>query len=1114
MLRLITGRSKSGKTEYARNLLSALAKSGDNKLLMIVPDQQSFETEKAFLELSGPKDAMNIKVLGFSRLCDYVFEAVGYSKGVLADEATKTLLMSIALEDTADAMKLYSDKALSPQLLTFMLSIRREFARNKVSSEMLCKAVPQDGMLSEKLYDASLVLSAFDALIENSFDDPEGELSIACDLLKSNPVFADYTICVDSYLSFTQLEYDILEQLLLQSKELYITLSDDADIVADDNIFSVSRDTAKRLKALAKTNNISVGAPVVCDYKGYFESEELRHIEENVFRNKSVHNEALSDALCVYSASDRYEEADFVARNIRRLVVEEGVRYKDIAVVSRNTSPYNGILDITLSSYDIPYFMDTPSNVLSKPLMKLLTSCFDCVINSFNRDAVLAVVKSGLTEVNSVDASLFENYLFTWSLTGTKLQSEFTANPRGFADEFTKDDLLELTRVEQVRSFIIEPLLIFRNNIKGATASVICKELYALMLRLGADKRLLSLSQSLEDAKEYQLAEEQLRLWQIFIDTLDRTAQVIGERIESPARFVELLKLQFSTQEIAFIPKALDQVTVGDIEHLRLQNKKAVFVIGAVDGEFPLVLGDSGLFTADERSVLTQAGLLPDKSLETQSVREKYLCYYALTSASQKLFVSFPATKLSGSSNIPSIIISELEAMFSQLSVVPSAAVEDIDRIWAAKPSFSLYAGRARGRDELTSALRDYYSCNEVFSSSAKALSRALSKEPFTIKNPENARRLFGDNMRLSASQVEKYHLCRFMYFCTYGLRLRERRVAQIDAMEYGSFVHYILECFIKKYDKAALCSLSDNELMIDIKAIMAQYAQLHFGSTEDKSDRFLYLYNRVSNSAFHLIRHIIGELSQSTFTPEAFELDIGEDVPAYTLTLPTGQTVTIRGKVDRADLMKKDGKMYIRIVDYKTGTKTFDLSDVMYGLNLQMLIYLSVLSRNSEDFFKGSVIPAGVLYMPAVVPVVDAAFDTSSDAVLKERMKKLRMNGLILSDMDVLEAMEKECAGIYIPVSSKGNSVKGLDNLASLEEFGAIFSKIDSIIAQMATELHRGNIEAEPAAVCYDACEYCPYSSVCGHKEGDKQRKVFKLDRKEIIKELGLEDTSEEVAQ
>ncbi len=1110
MLRIVSGRSKSGKTEYVRNLLGALAQQGDNRLLMIVPDQQSFDTEKSFLDLLGAENAMNVKVLGFSRLCDYVFEYAGFSHGVLADDATKTLLMSLAMEDTKDAMKLYADKVDSSQLLSMMLSIRQEFVRNKVTPELIRGTTADNQVLRDKLHDVSLVLSAYDAMLTNSFEDPDGELSIACDLLKKYPVFADYIICVDSYLSFTQLELDTLEQLMLQCKELLVTLSDDGNIT-DESIFSVSQDTARRLRACAKNNNIPIGAPVVCDYKGYFKSPEILHIEEHIFRKKTVFPQKNSDALYLYSATDRYEESDFVARNIRRLVMTGEYRYNDIAVVCRSVSPYNGILDITLNSYDIPFFMDTPAHVLSKPLMKLISACFECVTSSFHKDAVLSVIKSGLTTISEVDSALFENYLFTWNLSGLRLFSEFTANPKGFADKFSAEDTQELESVERVRRFIIDPLLKFRDNIKGATAEVISKELYSLLISLGADNRIQTLCDSLESSGQYQLSEEQLRLWQIFIDTLDRTIQVIGNRTVSPARFSELLKLQFSSVTLAFIPRAVDQVTVGDIERLRLQDKKVIFVIGAVDGEFPLTLGDSGIFTGDERTVLTEAGLLPDKSLESQSVREKYLCYYALTAASQKVFVSFPQASLTGSANIPSLMITELEDLFPNVEPVPAGSVDAIDKVWAAKPSFSFFAKRLRGRDDLTAGLRKYYSENEKYSAPVSSLTRALSKEPFVINNSNNAQRLFGKDMRLSASQVEKYHLCRFMYFCTYGLNLRERRTAQIDAMEYGSFVHYILECFIKKYNKETLIALTDEEIMADIKVVMKEYADMHFGGTEDKTDRFLYLYNRVSNSAFHLVRHIISEFSQSRFSPEAFELNIGKDVPAYTLTLPTGQSVTIRGFVDRADIMRRDDRVYIRIVDYKTGTKVFDLSDIMYGLNLQMLIYLSVLSRHGGDYFGGEVVPAGVLYMPAVVPVIDAAFDTSESAVLKERMKKLRMNGLILSDMDVLESMERDVAGIYIPVSSKGDSVKGTDNLASLQEFGAIFSRIDALIGEMATELSAGRVDATPAAVCYDACEYCPYSSVCGHREGDPVRNIFKLDRKEILRELNIENKEEE---
>ncbi len=1113
MLRFILGRSKSGKTEYVRNLLSALALQGEKKLLMLVPDQQTFDTEKAFLEILGPKNATCVKVLGFSRLCDYIFEETGYTPGVLADDSVKTLLMSIALEDTADFMKLYSDKALSPQLLKLMLDIRQELMKNKITPDILSSAQASGNpMLSSKLYDVNLALSAYEALLTNSFEDPDGELSIAYDLLLKNPVFNDYVICVDSYLSFSEPEFDILFALMSSCSQFIVTLSDDVN-EPDNSIFEASRKTAQRLSIVAKEAGISIEPPVVCDYGEYFNSDVLSYIEENAFRNKSDSDafiKSFSD-LSLYCAKNIYDEADHVARNIMKLVQTEDYRFSDIAVVGRNISAYSGILDTAFELYGISYFMDTPGRIHSKPLIKLITACFDCVTGYFHKDAVLSLLKSGLTSADALDVSLFENYIFTWNISGTKFFKEFTANPRGFADEFTSDDLLELSRVESVRRLIIPALEDFRDKLRDAKAEDICKALYSLLLTFGVDKQISVLCNHLDAQGEYHLSEEQIRLWQMFIDTINRTVKVIGSRKVSPGRFCELLNLQFTAQDISFIPHAADQVIVGDIDRLRLSSKKAVFVIGAVEGEFPRTNTSKGIFTGSERELLSDAGLLRDVSAQTQALTEDYLCYYALTSASDKLFVSYSGADLKGNVMYPSKLFTQLNSLCPQIKTASFSDVPPLDLLWSSKAAFRIYAGRSGSQDELTSALAEYYGSNDEFSSSAKALKRAVSRADFRITDPNNARKLFGENMYLSASQVEKYHLCRFMYFCTYGLRIKERRAARIDAMEYGSFVHYILEHFLKKYSKLQMVSLSDEHISDDINFLMNQYACEHFGGTQDKSERFLYLYSRVSLYVHKLIRHLIDELSQSSFNPEAFELDIGRDVPAYSLTLPTGQRVTIRGKVDRADLMHKDSRTYIRIVDYKTGSKIFDLSDIMYGLNLQMLIYLSALTKDSSGFTDEALIPAGVLYMPSMVPVINAAFDDTAEKIMAEQNKKLRMNGLILQDMDVIDAMEREHQGVYIPVSSKGDTVKGTDNLASLEEFGAVFAHIDRLISHMATELINGKVEALPAKGGYDACEYCPYKAVCGHKDTDKQRMVYKLDRAEIIKELGLKD--EEVA-
>ena len=564
---------------------------------------------------------------------------------------------------------------------------------------------------------------------------------------------------------------------------------------------------------------------------------------------------------------------------------------------------------------------------------------------------------------------------------------------------------------------------------------------------------------------------------------------------------------------MSFIPRAADQVTVGDIERLRLADKKVVFVIGATEGNFPKAAGDSGIFTSVERTQLFEAGILKTNSADTEYLREQYLCYYALTSASDMLFVSYPSSDLKGTSLVPSEMVVSLRSLFDNLAVISSADVAVIDRLWAANPSFNIYASRLGSTDNLTEALDKYYTENGNFRPTLDSLKRASDHRSLNITDKELSKEFFGDNMYLSASKVEKYHMCRFAYFCEYGLKLTERRAATIDPMERGTFVHHILEHFVSAYTKSELADLTDDDISKVVNELSTAYAKQHFGGFDDKSSRFKYLYDRVVSNVIKLIRHLIDELVQSSFVPKAQELNIGKDIPAYSLTLPNGQKVTITGMVDRADVMQKDGKNYIRIIDYKTGTKVFSLSDVMYGINLQMLIYLSAIVNNGKEFFGDDIIPAGALYMPATTPNVETDV-TDVAAVMKARYKKLRMNGLILRDMDVLEGMDKDLSqGLYIPVSvTKKGTLKGDSNLATLEEIGAVFSKIDSIIGEMATELSSGNIDPLPAKITYDACKYCSYKGICKHKDTDPERNIYKLDHAEILERLGL--TEEEVAQ
>ncbi len=1106
MLNLIFGRSKSGKTTYIDQKVCELAKSGENRILVIVPDQVTFETEKAYLSLLGAKLSQNVLVLGFSRMCDYVFETTGAIRKTPADDQTKGLLMSVALEEVKDRLTLYSDKALNPELSKLMLSARKELALSGNSKESVFEATADtDSLTCSKITDIYLANDAMDALLTQSFEDPDSELSIVADMLRDRRLFEDYHIFIDSYLSFTAPESDVISSLMVQCREMYVALSYDG--VSHDGIFSTSRDTALKLKRMAQSEGLKIAEPYLCNYNGFFRNEALSHLEQNVFMTDKCVFDEETDNITLYRAKDRYDEIDFVARGIRRLIIDEGCRFSDIAVVGRNLKSYLSIISTVFDKYEISYFSDKPHDITSKPVVKLISACFNCILSGFDKDDVLSLLKTGLTKVDDKDISLFENYIYTWQINYSSLLKDFTANPRGFADEFTFEDIENLKRVEKVRSLIIPALQSFKADFNGRTAAEICQGLYSLLLSLGTDKKLIELADKLDAWEEVAYSDEQLRLWEIFITTLDRTAEVIGDRELSLKRFYDLFMLQLSLTDISFIPRAIDQVTVGDIERLRLGGRKYVFVIGAVEGEFPKSDFSGGLFTAAERSELARLNILDEADDEQNANRELYLCYYALTSASHKLFVSFPAAELSGEVKSQSVIINEVSSIFPKCDYSTIFKEDTRDLLWAKKPAYDFYAERARSKDPLTNALKDYYSKDEDFKDRLQSLENVInSNARFTIKDREVAEKLFGTDLHLSASKIEKFHLCRFSYFCQYGLKANERRKASIDALEYGSFVHYILEKFFSAFEKSQFASLSENEIKKVVDNVSEEYANLHFGGLDTKSARFNYLFDGVKESSVVLLTHIMAELSQSEFTPVDYELDIGKDISAYRLDLGEGVSVTVTGKVDRADIMRQDGKAYIRIVDYKTGTKIFSLSDVIYGLNLQMLLYLSVIKNKGKERYGADVVPAGVLYMPAFVPTLEMAATSSGDEILAERNKKLRMNGILLNDEAVLTSMDKELKGMYIPVSMGTKGLKGTDNLATLEEFGAVFSHIDKLISKMATELLSGDIDATPAHGSYDACEYCPYSAVCiGRNEADT-RKMFKLDREEIIRELGIE--------
>ncbi len=1147
MLNLLIGPSGSGKTQAILDRLAALTAQGEKNILWLVPEQYSFESERAILRSLGPVQASGVRVLSFSRLADMVAREVGGLTGRRLDEGMRALLMSRALtqvaaisEDTATPVKgvrvrLATDSAYVEQLLTLWEELRRCAVPTDELERVAAELEGEEGLLPQKVEALYRIFTAYEGLAAATGLDELDDLTRLAQRLPDSRIPDGIHVFVDGFKGFTVQELKVLEGFMPRVASMTVALCTDTPGVAwpgtkpsdcrrEFPLFSPVTATIEELRRVAADHHLTWSLTRLTD-NHRTASGALQALEHGVYAPSPTVYEQDASEVTVTPCVDVYEECAYAVRQIRRLLREEGYRCRDITVAVRNLPDYQGILDEMLHREGIPCYMDARQDVLCEPLVVYIRAALRVAVGGWRTEEMLRLMKTDLWPLSPTEIAEVENYVYTWGIDGARWERDWSENPSGLGREMNDYDRAALARLNARRGALMRPLMTLRDSLHGRLTGR--KFATAVYTWLGGQKtlsaRIKAQIETLEELAQPVLAAHAERLWDAVMQILDRFALALGDETMPAAQLEEMFTMLCRTIDMGALPQSLDAVTVGSADRIRYSAPRAVFVLGTNEGVFPAYPMSNGILSEDERRRLKERKMALAEDVLTQCVEERYYAYLALSAPSERLIIAYHT----GGENAPSPLVEMVRRILPR-HTVGVAQMADGSDLESAHEMFDRLARDYTADTPLTHSLRRVLGEKTAYAPRLAAVDRSAAGKPFRIENAETAKSLFGTEMCLSASQTEAFYHCHFSYFCRYGLRIQPRRVAQVDASVFGTLVHYLMETLLPIYSaegglvdqlrqQEATAEL-DGALMArlreDVHAATIAYIDKEMGGIEEKSGRFLYQVGLAERSACNMLWHTLMELRQSDFVPVDFELNIHpeEETDAegvVSLRLPTNLgSVQVRGSVDRVDLFRRfDGTVFVRVVDYKTGSKTFDMNELTAGLGTQMLIYLFILCDNSRRYLEGDTLrPGGVLYHPL------------SDLVVKrgqkpqERLKQMCMSGLLLDDASVVQAMEKTGESLFVPAKlNKAGQPTG--NVVTRHQFDLLRKTVESLLVGMADKLAEGDVTALPLKKDKnDPCRWCDYRAICARDAESAVQELPSRKMKQVLEDMAsaYEEVSE----
>ena len=1114
-LRFVFGRGGSGKSTYLLNEIKQRVQDNETTpVILLVPEQYSFEMEKKIssLYLGKEKDKyMRTRVLTFNTMSALVFTKTGGLTDVNINSSGKAMITYKAIEKVASELNVFSKAAAQTGFVGSVSEIISELKQYNVNYDML-EYIAEDienETLRLKLKDVSKIYEAFENELHENYVDSQDMLGSLAQKLENTSYFDGCYVYIDEFTGFTPKQYSILAKLLKQAKEVSISLTvDNVNYLnyRKNDPFSRTKYTYEKLRKIAMDNGVKIN-PYIDLNKGkikrFENNNELLHLERyyNAYPYHDYEKEV--NYLKIKEFNNLYEEVEHIAKEIVNLVRDKNIRYKDITVATRDLNRYDFLVHSIFNEYEIPNFIDKKREAKANPIIVLIISALEMKNRRYSYETMFRYLKSGLIGISKEDISLLENYVLANGIKGKKWfedKWEYRLYHNIISDE--NDYEVEVReKVNEIKDKVLSPIITLQEKLKGKNkVQDICRYVYEFLLDINMPETIENLVINFKNKGELDIANQYSQVFNIVVEILDQMVEIMGEESISLDKFVKLISLGFDEYELGLVPPSIDQVLVSSVDRMKNSNTKYLYLIGTTDGTFPLIAKDNGLLSDNDRENLQKKGVEVNIDSKTKTFEEQFLVYKALTSTSENLIITYPIADHEGKTLRPSVIISRLKKLFPNIDNKSYLIEEDansdeevLNKISTKAPTFNELINKIKEFDD-TKEINDiwldvyrYYITDEEYKEIAKKVITGLTYTNQVEKVEEEKIKKLYDNTALSVSRLETYARCPFAYFMQYGLKAKERKEYSFTAPDLGTFIHNILDTFSKNMEKDKLTwrDISEDYIIEQVSRIVENIVSKVPGYILESSSRYRYLAYRLKKMLISAITIISEQIKQGSFEPSDYEVDFGVygKYPPIKIVLTNGEEINLRGQIDRVDELNSEEGKYIRIIDYKSSKRELSLTDIYHGLQLQLLVYLDAILESNIGAK-----PAGILYSSIDDPIAKFDENKEDDDIREEILKKLKMQGLLIKDPNIIKEMDKSLASgerstsLIIPANlNKDGSLGRYTKGVTIEEFEVIRKYVKETIKDICEDMLDGNISIAPYKnKDKNSCEFCEYSSVC----------------------------------